>query len=102
MFDLIEVRGQISGAVAVRGCWVTQSAIESPLRLTMMVRGRCRLSPDGLDAPIDMEAGDGDGPPMEFTPEPGQYAVRVGARTARSTTSASAVTSTSTRPVRRC
>jgi AraC-like DNA-binding protein len=94
MFDLIEVRGQISGAAAMRGHWVSRSVIESPLKLTMMVRGRCRLSTDGLDAPIDMEAGDvavltgrswlraeggaGDGPPMEFTPEPGQYAVRVG------------------------
>lgn len=94
VFDLLEVRGQVSGAFAVRGRWVTRSVIASPLKLTVMVRGRCRLSVDGLDAPIEMEAGDvavltgrswlraeggtGDGPPEEFAPEPGRYVQRVG------------------------
>ncbi len=94
VFDLVEVRGQVSGAFAARGPWVTRSLVTSPLKLSVMVRGRCRLSADGLDAPIEMETGDvvlltgrswlraeggtGDGPPVEFTPEPGDYALRVG------------------------
>ncbi|MBO2443497.1 AraC family transcriptional regulator [Actinomadura nitritigenes] len=94
VFDLVEVRGQISGAFAARGRWVTQSVIATPLKLSVMVRGRCRLSTDGLDAPIEMEAGDvavltgrswlraeggaGDGPPVEFEPEAGEFALRVG------------------------
>jgi AraC-like DNA-binding protein len=94
VLDLIEVRGQISGAFAVRGRWVTRSAITSPLKVSVMVRGRCRLSADGLDAPIEMEAGDiavltgrswlraeggtGEGPLVEFTPDADDYALRVG------------------------
>ncbi|WP_229841604.1 AraC family transcriptional regulator [Streptomyces brasiliensis] len=94
VLDLIEVRGQISSAFAVRGQWVTQSVIASPLKLSVMVRGRCRLSTDGLDVPIEMEAGDvavltgrswlraeggaGDGPLVEFAPEAGDYALRIG------------------------
>ncbi|GGS64121.1 AraC family transcriptional regulator [Streptomyces griseoviridis] len=94
VFDLVEVRGQLSGAFAVRGRWITRSAITSPVKLSVMVRGRCRLWADGLDTPIDMEAGDvavltgrswlraeggtGDGPAVEFAPEPGRYALRVG------------------------
>ncbi|WP_329255208.1 AraC family transcriptional regulator [Actinoallomurus sp. NBC_01490] len=94
VFDLVEVRGQISGAFAARGHWVTRSVIATPLKLSVMVRGRCRLSTDGLDAPIEMEAGDvavltgrswlraeggaGDGPPVEFEPEAGKYTLRVG------------------------
>ncbi|MFB4286331.1 AraC family transcriptional regulator [Nonomuraea sp. ATR24] len=94
VFDLLEVRGQVSGAFAVGGRWVTRSVITSPLKLTVMVHGRCRLSADGLETPIEMEAGDvavltgrswmraeggtGDGPPVEFVPEPGDYALRVG------------------------
>ncbi|MDQ0786865.1 AraC family transcriptional regulator [Streptomyces sp. B3I8] len=96
VFDLVEVRGQLSGAFAVRGRWVTQGAVRSPLKLTVMVRGRCRLSTDGLDEPVALESGDvavltgrswlraeggtggiGDGPPVEFTPEPDEYALRV-------------------------
>lgn len=92
--DLIEARGQISGAFAVRGHWVTRSVITSPLKVSVMVRGGCRLSTDGLDAPIEMQAGDiavltgrswlraeggtGQGPLMEFTPEADEYALRVG------------------------
>ncbi|WP_030383276.1 MULTISPECIES: AraC family transcriptional regulator [unclassified Streptomyces] len=98
VFDLVEVRGQLSGAFAARGRWITRSVITSPLKLSVMVRGRCLLSTDGLAAPIEMTAGDvavltgrswlcaeggagsgaGAGPPVEFTPAPGEYALRVG------------------------
>ncbi|SDE32309.1 AraC family transcriptional regulator [Streptomyces griseoaurantiacus] len=93
IFDVLEVRGQLSGAFAVRGRWVTQAAVTSPLKLSVMVRGRCLLSTDGLAAPLTMEAGDvailtgrsclraeggtGDEPPREFLPRPGDYALRV-------------------------
>ncbi|NUT49071.1 MAG: AraC family transcriptional regulator [Saccharothrix sp.] len=93
VLDLVEVRGQISGAFAVRGRWVTRSVVTSPLKVSVMVRGRCRLSTDGLDAPIGMEAGDiavltgrswlcaeggpDEGPLVEFEPEAGDYALRV-------------------------
>jgi len=102
VFDLVEVRGQLSGAFAVRGRWVTQGAIRSPVKLTVMVRGRCLLSTDGLDEPVELESGDvgiltgrswlraeggtgdvgaggtDDAPPVEFVPEPDEYALRVG------------------------
>lgn len=94
VLDLVEVRGQISGAFAVRGRWVTGSVITSPLKLSVMVRGRCRLSTDGLDAPIELATGDiavltgrswlraegctEEGPLVEFKPEPEDYALRVG------------------------
>ncbi|NUP49966.1 MAG: AraC family transcriptional regulator [Catenulispora sp.] len=94
VLDLIEVRGQISGAFAVRGNWVTRSVITTPLKVSVMVHGRCRLWTDGLDAPIELAAGDiavlrgrswlraesvgGEGPLVEFKPEPDDYALRVG------------------------
>lgn len=94
VLDLVGVRGQLSGAFAARGRWVTRSAVTSPLKVSVMVRGRCRLSTDGLDAPVELEAGDiavltgrswlcaeggtGEGPPVEFAPEAGDYALRVG------------------------
>ncbi|MFJ6674710.1 AraC family transcriptional regulator [Actinosynnema sp. NPDC091369] len=94
VLDLVEVRGQLSGAFAARGRWVTRSAVTSPLKVSVVVRGRCRLSTDGLDAPIGVEAGDialltgrswlcaeggtGEGPLVEFAPEADDYDVRVG------------------------
>lgn len=116
IFDVLEVRGQLSGAFAVRGRWVTQAAVTSPLKLSVMVRGRCLLSTDGLAAPLTMEAGDvailtgrswlraeggtGDEPRASSCPGPATTPCASTARTSPSTTSSSAVTSSSTRPVR--
>lgn len=58
VFDLVEVRGLLSGGFAVRGPWVSRAAIEDPLKFFAMVCGRARLTADGVDAPIELEPGD--------------------------------------------
>lgn len=85
VFDLIEVRGLLSGGFAVRGPWVSRGVIRDSLKLLAVVSGRVRLMTDGLDRPIDLAPGDvavlnsrswvelrggtGDGPPVELVPE---------------------------------
>jgi AraC-like DNA-binding protein len=85
VFDLVEVRGLVSGGFAARGPWVVRSPIEDPLKLLAMVCGRARLIADGIDGPIELEPGDvailnnrswleheggtGDGPRQEISPE---------------------------------
>jgi AraC-like DNA-binding protein len=85
VFDLVEVRGLLSGGFAVRGPWVSRAAIEAPLKFFAMVSGRARLTTDGVDEPIALEPGDvailnnrswlhleggiGDGPRREIVPE---------------------------------
>ncbi|RKN38140.1 AraC family transcriptional regulator [Streptomyces hoynatensis] len=92
VFDLVEIRGQMTGGFAVRGPWVARSPVEDPMKLVAMVRGRARLSTDGIEGPIGLEPGDvailngrrwlrveggtGDGPPREVVPEPGFAALR--------------------------
>jgi AraC-like DNA-binding protein len=87
VFDLVEVRGHVTGGFAVRGPWVSRASLGDPLKFFAMVRGRARLTADGIDAPIELGPGDvalvnnrswlelqggtGDGPPREMTPEPG-------------------------------
>ena len=82
VFDLIEVRNVVSGGFAVRGRWFTRYEFTKLLKLIAVVRGRARLSADGLDGSIDLEAGDvailnnrqwealegvsGEGPRVEF------------------------------------
>jgi AraC-like DNA-binding protein len=85
VFDLVEVRGLVSGGFAVRGPWVARAAIGDPLKLIAMVSGRGMLTTDDIDGPIELEPGDvaivnnrswlehsggtGDGPRQEITPE---------------------------------
>jgi AraC-like DNA-binding protein len=85
VFDLVEIRGLVSGGFAMHGRWVARTAIEDPLKLIAMVCGRARLTTDGVDGPIELESGDvailndrswlelerctGDGPRREITPE---------------------------------
>ncbi|MEV8564484.1 AraC family transcriptional regulator [Streptomyces sp. NPDC051322] len=85
VFDLVEIRGLVSGGFATRGPWVARTAIEDPLKFIAMVYGRSRLTTDGVDGPISLEPGDvailnnrsrleqeggsGDGPRQEITPE---------------------------------
>lgn len=87
VFDLVEVRGLLSGGFAVRGPWVSRGAIEAPLKFFAMVSGRARLRTDGVDEPVELEPGDvamlnnrswlrmeggsGGGPPREIVPEAG-------------------------------
>ena len=84
VFDLVEVRGVLSGGFAMRGPWVSRAAIDAPLKFMAMVCGRARLTTDGVDGPIELEPGDvailnnrswlelqggtGDGPRREITP----------------------------------
>jgi len=87
VFDLVEVRGVMSGGFAMRGPWVSRTALGEPLKFIAMVWGRARLTTDGIDGPIELEPGDvailnnrswleleggtGDGPRREIVPEPG-------------------------------
>ncbi|GLY91526.1 AraC family transcriptional regulator [Actinoallomurus iriomotensis] len=94
VFDLVEIRGQMTGAFAVRGPWVSRAAaIDDPLKLVAMVRGRARLRTDAAEEPIELEPGDvailnnrswlelqggtGDGPRHEIVPEAGSFAARL-------------------------
>ncbi|MEW2623735.1 AraC family transcriptional regulator [Streptomyces sp. NPDC048106] len=85
VFDLIEVRGVLSGGFAARGPWVARGALGTPLKFFALVSGRARLTTDGIDAPVELEPGDvavlnnrswlelrggtGDAPPREILPE---------------------------------
>ncbi|MEU4607154.1 AraC family transcriptional regulator [Kribbella sp. NPDC023972] len=87
VFDLVEVRGVMSGGFAMRGPWVTRTAFSEPLKFIAMVWGRARLTTDGIDERIELEPGDvailnnrswleleggaGDGPRREIVPERG-------------------------------
>ncbi|MEV4472104.1 AraC family transcriptional regulator [Nonomuraea salmonea] len=87
VFELVEVRGQMTGAFEVYGPWRSQHEIGDPLKLIAMVHGHGRLLADGLDTPIELgpgevailngrswlriEGGTGDGPVCEFLPGPG-------------------------------
>jgi AraC-like DNA-binding protein len=85
VFDLVEVRGLLTGGVAATGSWVSRGVIDDPLKFFAMVCGRARLTTDGVDGPIELESGDvailnsrswleleggtGDGPRREILPE---------------------------------
>jgi AraC-like DNA-binding protein len=85
VFDLIEVRGVLSGGFAARGPWVSRGELRTPLKFFALVSGHARLTTDGIDAPIELEPGDvvalnnrswleleggaGDGPRREIQPE---------------------------------
>jgi AraC-like DNA-binding protein len=84
VFDLIEIRGIVTGGFAVRGPWVSRAAIGETLKFFAMVCGQARLATDGVDGPIDLAPGDvailnsrswlelqggtGDGPRREVVP----------------------------------
>ncbi|MCQ4205946.1 AraC family transcriptional regulator [Streptomyces longispororuber] len=58
VFDLIEVRGVLSGGFAARGPWVSRGELGTTFKFFALVSGRARLTTDGLDAPIELEPGD--------------------------------------------
>lgn len=58
VFDLIEVRGLLTGGFAARGPWVSRAAIEDSLKFIAVPCGRARLTADGLEMPIELESGD--------------------------------------------
>ncbi|WP_232383362.1 AraC family transcriptional regulator [Actinomadura violacea] len=85
VFDLVEIRGLVSGGFAARGPWLARAPIQDPLKLIAMVYGRARLTADGVAGPIELEpgdvailngrtwleqqGGDGDGPRQEIRPQ---------------------------------
>ncbi|WP_033342996.1 helix-turn-helix transcriptional regulator [Catenuloplanes japonicus] len=59
VLDLVEVNGVISGGAAVSGAWTApRTEVESPLKFIAAMRGRARISADGIPEPIVVEAGD--------------------------------------------
>jgi AraC-like DNA-binding protein len=58
VFDLVEVRGLLSGGFAARGPWVTRGVLQTPLKFFALVAGSARLTTDGPGAPVALEAGD--------------------------------------------
>ncbi|WP_083405757.1 AraC family transcriptional regulator [Mycolicibacterium rutilum] len=58
VFDLIEVRGLVSGGFVVRGDWITRFDLHVPLKFAGMVAGRARLWADDMREPITLETGD--------------------------------------------
>lgn len=85
MFDLVEVRGVLSGGFAAQGRWFTRSEVHVPLKFLAVPYGRVRLTADGLDLPLVLGPGDvailhgrswlrldggtGDEPPREVLPD---------------------------------
>lgn len=58
VFDLVEVRGVMSGGCAVRGAWVARVELRCPLKLVGVLRGQVRLLTEGLDTPMVLDTGD--------------------------------------------
>ncbi|MGH3267332.1 MAG: AraC family transcriptional regulator [Trebonia sp.] len=96
VFDLVDVRGVLTGGLAATGSWVARAVVQDPLKLFAIVSGRARLTADGIDAPIGLESGDvaivnnrswlqleggtAEGPPREILPEENDpYATLTGA-----------------------
>lgn len=85
VFDIVEVRGVLSGGFAVRGRWVAHGEVHVPLKFIAVVCGQARLTTDGLAAPIllgpgdvailndrswlELEGGTSSGPRREILPE---------------------------------
>ncbi|MGC5567813.1 cupin domain-containing protein [Streptomyces sp. FR-108] len=82
VFDVVEIRGLVSGGFTARGPWVARSAVNKPVKFIAMARGRAGLAADGIGAPLDLRPGDiailngrtwfelrggtGEGPPREI------------------------------------
>nr|WP_206321929.1 AraC family transcriptional regulator [Streptomyces sp. HNM0575] len=85
VFDLVEVRGVLSGGFAARGRWFARGEVHIPLKFLAVPYGHVRLTTDGLDSPLVLEPGDvavlndrswmrldggtGDEPPREVLPD---------------------------------
>jgi AraC-like DNA-binding protein len=86
VLDLVEIHGVVSGGFAARGRWVARSPCYDAMKLIAMVSGHGRLLTDGLDAAVELCAGDvailnnrtwleyeggpqGDGPRRHISPE---------------------------------
>jgi AraC-like DNA-binding protein len=84
VFELVEVRGLVSGGFAVQGPWVSRAELRDTFKFMALAGGRARLMADGLETPIELGPGDvailnnrsrlelsggsGDGPVREVVP----------------------------------
>ncbi|MBE1878810.1 helix-turn-helix transcriptional regulator [Myceligenerans pegani] len=58
VFDLVEVRGVLTGGVVARGAWRAGAAVGHPLKFFAMLSGSARLMAGRLEEPIELVAGD--------------------------------------------
>ncbi|MCQ1946098.1 AraC family transcriptional regulator [Arthrobacter sp. zg-Y1116] len=58
VLDFIQVRGVISGSIAVHGRWETEARIDDDMKFFAVVQGSMKLATDGLEEPLHLEAGD--------------------------------------------
>lgn len=58
VFDVVQVRGVLTGAIAARGSWTSGGPLDHPLKFFVMLSGRAELRTEGLPTPIRLEAGD--------------------------------------------
>ncbi|HWC24104.1 MAG TPA: AraC family transcriptional regulator [Flexivirga sp.] len=58
VLEFIEVRSVISGGVAVNGPWEARADVGEELKFCAMVQGEARLTTNGIEAPIQLRAGD--------------------------------------------
>lgn len=58
VFELVEVRGLVSGGFATQGPWVSRATLRETFKFIAVVSGRARLTTDGIDAPIELRPGD--------------------------------------------
>ncbi|MEW2571639.1 AraC family transcriptional regulator [Streptomyces sp. NPDC047070] len=61
VFDVVEVRGLMTGGFAVRGPWVSRGTVSRPLKLMVLVAGSARITvdgPGGPEGPVELAAGD--------------------------------------------
>ena len=94
VLEFISVQSLISGGTAVRGRWESRARIDEDLKFFAVVQGGMRLSTDGLEAPLTLQAGDvvvlngrtellleggsGDGLPLRLEPPASGSFVRAG------------------------
>lgn len=58
VFDLIAVRGVVSGGATVSGPWCATTAVAEELKFCAVVRGEAWLSTDGIEAPLRLTEGE--------------------------------------------
>lgn len=84
VLDFLDVRSVVSGGFAVHGSWEARTDVDDELKFFAMVKGRATLETDGVEAPVELGAGDvvvlngrkwlvmwggpGDGTPIQVRP----------------------------------
>lgn len=58
VLEFIEVRSVVSGGIAVGGPWEARAEVGEELKFCAMVQGEASLTTNGVEAPIELGAGD--------------------------------------------